>query len=899
MDKEKIYAGLSPYQRATVRHLEEVYQRRSVYLVADEVGLGKTFVARSLIRALDANRVLYIASNPQIAGQNVEKLVGDGYRQVTDVDRLSMLLRWMERPEHSNWASSRWILPLSPATTFTGTGSKMGDLEERAYYIQCLYGGRAPTPSRLLSVMLEALKTQNVNFKDEYEPLLVLRQESSRGPYLFPVIRAFFNDMAAKQFAPDLIILDEFHRFHQIFDTAGQHYPLRHMLSTLPAARDKKPAKLLLLSATPYKMPLLADPVIIREEEPYTDEGENSFQDFSQLRRCMLELDLLSGGTAAPSPPEKDYDALYQNVLCRTERSWLLGSFPPAGFQDLAARPQRDNGTIKLDMTPVKRLVRPHLAYRLAYQQEALGGLPGLCAAPSNQEQSDALAEVLGLCSALTGYSSITTFLDEAPEFLQFCDGYASIQGGKAEATGDSAAEGKKEEATRTRFCELLRKQNGYRLRRGDNGEPCPGFCRDIGAHYKFSLLLEHAMPEGCELLLWVPPTATRNTLPFFRKHPELRDFAKTLVFTHYRMSTRSVAALSSMEAQRRLLECIGSTPILEAGPLDCKALCIPGCASCEVQQAIQTFFTTTHALRVLTAYGKRFCPQLLDRGLACVVKQYCTDFGWFDALREYLEEGPARQQCTRLREVLNWSDGDRTRVLVLPDWSSGDGYPCTFGERYTADYSDKGAHDTGAKKSPVRHTSKRLSCIRNRFLSPFYPFILAASESAQEGVDLHSYCQTLFHWSAPTTLNSMVQEDGRVDRHKSLAIRRQAVWLYEQSGLTPRDLGLTEPVTPAALLQRDTALKICGRVFPAGLRELADSGLFPAWYLPQPQGAGEDFPRLRRVLAALPASRDQQVFEALLDKQEKYGQFIQALAGSGGPRGLCPLFRTAIRTEG
>ena len=51
-------------------------------------------------------------------------------------------------------------------------------------------------------------------------------------------------------------------------------------------------------------------------------------------------------------------------------------------------------------------------------------------------------------------------------------------------------------------------------------------------------------------------------------------------------------------------------------------------------------------------------------------------------------------------QSVLGWTDRDRTRVLVLPDWAD-QGYPCTFGERYTSDYSDKSAHDEEDGEDP------------------------------------------------------------------------------------------------------------------------------------------------------------------------------------------------------
>src|ERR1700730_17112726 len=80
-------AGLKDFQRATVnyvfRRLYEDDPPARRFLVADEVGLGKTLVARGLIarsikhlqaQGIDRIDVVYICSNVDIARQNVNRL---------------------------------------------------------------------------------------------------------------------------------------------------------------------------------------------------------------------------------------------------------------------------------------------------------------------------------------------------------------------------------------------------------------------------------------------------------------------------------------------------------------------------------------------------------------------------------------------------------------------------------------------------------------------------------------------------------------------------------------------------------------------------------------------------------------------------------------------------------
>src|SRR5690349_23237694 len=88
-DVEQELSGLKDFQRRTVEHVDDrLWGEDPVrrFLVADEVGLGKTLVARGVIaKAIDRLwddvpriDVVYICSNAQIARQNLARLrVGD------------------------------------------------------------------------------------------------------------------------------------------------------------------------------------------------------------------------------------------------------------------------------------------------------------------------------------------------------------------------------------------------------------------------------------------------------------------------------------------------------------------------------------------------------------------------------------------------------------------------------------------------------------------------------------------------------------------------------------------------------------------------------------------------------------------------------------------------------
>ncbi len=60
----------------------------------------------------------------------------------------------------------------------------------------------------------------------------------------------------------------------------------------------------------------------------------------------------------------------------------------------------------------------------------------------------------------------------------------------------------------------------------------------------------------------------------------------------------------------------------------------------------------------------------------------------------------------------------------------------------------------------------------RVAFNSPFFPFVLVASQAGEEGLDFHGYCSHVVHWDVVSDAASMVQREGRVNRYRCLALR-------------------------------------------------------------------------------------------------------------------------------
>src|SRR5437879_5324402 len=135
-DLTKQLLRLRDFQRDTVEYMfRRMYGERPAtrFLVADEVGLGKTFVARGLIaKVVDhlwdtVNRIdiVYICSNASIARQNISRLT-----EANDV-ALPSRITLLPTVVHNLERNKLNLVSLTPQTSLD-LRSNLGLAEERA-----------------------------------------------------------------------------------------------------------------------------------------------------------------------------------------------------------------------------------------------------------------------------------------------------------------------------------------------------------------------------------------------------------------------------------------------------------------------------------------------------------------------------------------------------------------------------------------------------------------------------------------------------------------------------------------------------------------------------------------------------------------------------------------------
>ena len=316
-DPKAVLDGLKGFQRDTVEYaFERLYMARDStrrFLVADEVGLGKTLVARAVIaKAIDhlwdrdhraePINIVYICSNAQIARQNVGRLQM-GKSEFVQAYRLTLLPREL----HALKGNAVNYLALTPQTSFD-LKSSMGIWDERVllyHLLQRVWPDRRKGPVNLFQGRknrddfrkeLKVFKRSghvDANLAETFRRRILYEGEGIRKRYvdlchrfrrfrkwvprgdrqaqmaLVGDLRLLLAEVCVEALEPDLVILDEFQRFKNLMSGKGPTGKLAKRLFTYTDKTSK--VRLLLLSATPYRMYTL---------HHESAQGDNHYRDF-------------------------------------------------------------------------------------------------------------------------------------------------------------------------------------------------------------------------------------------------------------------------------------------------------------------------------------------------------------------------------------------------------------------------------------------------------------------------------------------------------------------------------------------------------------------------------------------------------------------------------------------
>ena len=547
---ETVLGGLKDFQRRTADY---AFQRLFTapnstrrFLIADEVGLGKTLVAAGVIglavehlRALDTPRVdvIYICSNQAIARQNVNRIKHLlGIETEPLASRITLLpykLKTLENPVN--------LIALTPGTSFNSASAE-GVIEERIILYRMLRQAWGDLVRNRRLVFLGGL--QSVDRFRDYEhwiperPIdagIMQRFAESVGNSGSPLHREFLElsgalarsrtwetlahrrwfvsklrhilaEACLNAMEPDLVILDEFQRFRELLNPDTESGELAKHLFEYEDGHTN--VRTLLLSATPYKM--------------YTASHE---VDDDHYRDLLDTVGFLQGPTGSVEPLEESL----RQFRAELPRVAGEGSFNAGATDQLSRHRDRIQKELSRVMSRTER------------RSGDAAGDPMLKSVDLPVElDSDDVEAYLSARDIATaaGAPGIMEYWKSTPYLLSFMEQYRLADLVQRAIAGEP----------RGGVAQLIENGVGLQMPRQSAVERS----EISGGNGRMRSFLNDLDESGLHGLLWLPPLLAGHELgPEFER---ARSATKRLVFSSWAMVPRAVSVLASYDAERRYI---------------------------------------------------------------------------------------------------------------------------------------------------------------------------------------------------------------------------------------------------------------------------------------------------------------------------------------------------------
>jgi hypothetical protein len=543
-----VLGELKDFQRRTVDYvfrrmfLDPDLTRR--FLVADEVGLGKTLIAKGVVaktvdllrRGQDRVDIVYVCSNQDIAAQNIRRLRIEGFTSFASATRLTLLPLQVRDLQRETGRLQVNFISFTPGTTDT-QGNRTGRKDERRLIFHMLRGALPNVDSRGFLNALRASATHerwidyvkgltardyDAEIADEYrrtviadEALLadivevaeaardrrrtLTDEEQEKSKAVVGRLRHALSKTCLGALQPDLVILDEFQRFAELLSHPDEN-PSAELAHEL--FNSSTTLRILLLSATPYKMYASADDhedhhgEFLRTVQFLYQQDETSIArlkaDISALRGLLIEA-LTPEVLPRYLPIKARMESTLRAVMCRTERV---------------------SSTVRADAMVSELILVPELVAQDLRQLRAL--------------------ELLG---QRMGQHDTIEFWKSSPYLLNFMREYQYKEEFRKHATEHP-------EAVR----ELL--------------DPCLGhltpgrveaYRRIDPANARLRTFVEELHAGGLFDLVWMPPS-----MAYWEPegaYARAGSVSKQLVFSAWNVVPDALAALLSYEAERHILD--------------------------------------------------------------------------------------------------------------------------------------------------------------------------------------------------------------------------------------------------------------------------------------------------------------------------------------------------------
>jgi hypothetical protein len=571
--KKDILSGLKDFQQATVERVDHLFKNNySRVLVADEVGLGKTLVARGVI-AKTAHyhqevlgksifKVVYVCSNQSIAGQNMAKLKID--RKVT-VDglsdtRLSMQHLKIFEQNYDPEVQENYIqlIPLTPATSFSMTGGS-GSARERALIFTLLkrYEPFSPYLDELEVLLTDQAVKSWPRLASEYEGRVLECDRLSGGVYIEEMLKNISNYFSKQEglfenleetfqsirnagyqrvkgsnkvihqvrmmmakisvelLNADLVIMDEFQRFPELINTDSESETAMLAKKFFNSSRSVGQLNILLLSATPYKL-------YSTLEEINESQNDDHYEEFMQVIGFLFE-----------DNPQLQNE--FRNVW--NSFSIALNEVTHDNLAIISAEKQKAEEYLFKGICRTERL-----SVKEADQLVEINS-------PHNQltiSEDDILsyAEADWLLKEINPKETVPVdYIKSAPYILSFMQHYKLKQRIFNHFRNNSQE------------INMAKKQRLW-----INRNSVSKYKELPKTNARMEKLKEITLPKGSEHLMWIPPSMPYyNFGGCFEGH---KNFSKVLVFSAWEMVPRAIGVMLSYESERRTVgKLIEKTP--------------------------------------------------------------------------------------------------------------------------------------------------------------------------------------------------------------------------------------------------------------------------------------------------------------------------------------------------
>ena len=547
---EVVLGGLKDFQKQTAEYafqrLFKAADSTRRFLIADEVGLGKTLVAGGVIglavehlRALDIPRVdvIYICSNQAIARQNVNRIKHLlGIETEPLASRITLLpyrLKTLENPVN--------LIALTPGTSFNSASAE-GVIEERIILYRMLRHAWGASVGVRRNVFLGGL--QSVNRFRDYERWIPERQIDAGimqrfagavgdiGSKLQQEFLALSDALARNRtgetlahrrrfvsglrrllanacldaMEPDLVILDEFQRFRELLNPDTESGELAQRLFEYEDSHTK--VRTMLLSATPYKMYTVSHEV-----------DDDHYRDF------LNTVEFLQGPTGSVEPLEESL----RQFRAELPRVAGEGGFGVEATNRLSGHRNRIQKELSRVMSRTER------------RSADMVGDPMLAAMdlPVELDSDDVEAYLSARdIAAAAGAPGIMEYWKSTPYLLSFMEQYRLADRVRSSVVNEPSGE----------VAELVRSGAGLQLPRQFTAHRL----EVNGGNGRMRAFLNDLHESGLHGLLWLPPLLAGHELgPDFVR---ARAATKRLVFSSWTMVPRAISVLASYDAERRYI---------------------------------------------------------------------------------------------------------------------------------------------------------------------------------------------------------------------------------------------------------------------------------------------------------------------------------------------------------